>query len=184
MIAMSTQGMLAERLPDAPPVPDGFDQIVRVLGDPRPLLSADGTLSATNRARWEEQTLARGTLPFPIPLDARNPAAGVKRTFYAHRKLVPTFERIFGEIDRLGLRGAITSWDGLYDFRPVRGTTRRLSLHAFGAALDLNAAGNALGEAGDMPATLIEIFEHFGFYWGGRFRGRRDPMHFQYAIGD
>jgi hypothetical protein len=66
------------RLLDAPEVPDGFEAVVRIFGDPRPLLSADGALLGANRARWEQDTLARGTLPFPIPLDADQPAAGVK----------------------------------------------------------------------------------------------------------
>jgi hypothetical protein len=56
-------------------------------------------------------------------------------------------------------------------------------LHAFGAAIDLNAAANPLGEQGSMDSRVIEVFEHFGFFWGGRFHGRPDPMHFQYATG-
>lgn len=170
------------RPPDAPPVPDGFDAIVATFGDPRPLLEPDGTMSDTNRAVWERQTLARGHLPFRIPIDPANPEAGTAGAFAAHRRLTGVFEAVFQELDRLGLRGAITSWGGIYNFRSIRGV-QRLSLHAFGAAVDLNAETNALGTPGDMDPRVIEVFRHFGFFWGGDFHGRPDPMHFQYATG-
>jgi hypothetical protein len=168
--------------PDAPSVPDGFDQIIATFGDPRPLLSADGTITADNEARWQRKTLAAGELPFDIPIDPKNPAAGVKRRFWAHRKLVSTFVAVFSEIARLGLEGQVHSWGGLYGFRAIRGSTH-LSLHAFGAAVDLNAETNPLGGPGDMSSDLIDVFEHFGFFWGGNFHSRPDPMHFQYATG-
>ncbi|MCU0972135.1 MAG: M15 family metallopeptidase [Gammaproteobacteria bacterium] len=41
-----------------------------------------------------------------------------------------------------------------------------------------------MGTAGDMDARLVELFEGFGFLWGGRWAGRsKDPMHFQYCTG-
>jgi hypothetical protein len=169
--------------PGLPAVPEGFDEVLALYGDPRPLLAPDGTLTAENEALWQRQTLSRGELPFPIALDPAHPEKGTKTTFYAHRKLVSAFAAVFGEIDRLGLRAHLRSWGGIYNFRPIRGTTTRLSLHCFGAAIDLNSESNALGTAGDMHAGIIDIFEHFGFFWGGNFRGRPDPMHFQYARG-
>ena len=164
---------------DGPPVPDGFDQVIATFGDPHPYLSADGSISDDKKADWERSTLAKGTLPWPVPMDGGE----FKVTFYAHRKLVTTFVAVFAEIARLNLKDLITSFDGIYDFRPIRGTTTRISLHAFGAAIDLNAATNELGTDGHMPQAIIEVFEHFGFFWGGNFHSRRDPMHFQYATG-
>jgi hypothetical protein len=165
--------------PDLPPVPNGFAEVLAAYGDPRPLLSADGSLSPDNEALWQRQTLSRGTLPFPIPVEAGK----VKTSFYAHHKLVSAFEAVFEEIARLGLQDHIRSWGGIYNFRPIRGTTARLSLHCFGAAIDLNSESNKLGSEGDMSPRVVEVFEHFGFLWGGNFRGRSDPMHFQYARG-
>lgn len=165
-----------------PPVPNGFAEVIALYGDPRPLIGADGGLDAEAENLWQRQTLGRCPLPFPIPLDPRDPAK-VKTSFYAHRKLVGVFEAVFQEIARLGLREHIHSWGGIYNFRPIRGTTRRLSLHAFGAAIDLNSESNPLGGTGDMSDEIVEVFTHFGFVWGGNFRTRPDPMHFQYAIG-
>jgi hypothetical protein len=167
---------------DAPPVPDGFDEVIALYGDPRPLIGPDGGLDAHADVEWQRRILGRGTLPFPIPIDPRDPAK-VKTTFYAHRRLVNVFQTVFEEIARLGLRKALHSWGGIYNFRPIRGTTQRLSLHAFGAAVDLNSETNRLGDAGDMDPAVVEISTHFGFVWGGDFRSRPDPMHFQYATG-
>ena len=167
---------------NAPPVPDGFDEVIALYGDPRPLIGPDGGLDADADELWQRQILGRGTLPFAIPLDPRNPAK-VKTKFYAHRKLVGVFEAVFQEIARLGLQGEIHSWGGIYNFRPIRGAKKRLSLHAFGAAIDLNSETNPLGQTGDMSDAIVEIFQHFGFLWGGDFRTRPDPMHFQYATG-
>jgi hypothetical protein len=166
--------------PGAPAVPNGFDEVIAAFGDPRPLLGADGRMPPENDELWQRRILAKGTLPFPIPLD--DPPGPQKTTFWAHRRLTPVFEAVFQEIDRLGLRGAIRTWGGIYNFRSIRGRTN-LSLHAFGAAIDLNAASNQLGTAGDMNPRVVEVFTHFGFRWGGDFRGRPDPMHFQYATG-
>jgi hypothetical protein len=167
---------------DAPVVPEGFEQVLVAFGDPRPLLEADGSISKDNDLRWQRQVLAAGELPFAIPLSPSDPSKGVKKKFFAHRRLVSTFTAAFAEIDRLGLRASIHSWGGIYNFRPVRGG-RSLSLHAFGAAIDLNAETNGLGEEGDMDPRVVQVFEHFGFFWGGNFRSRPDPMHFQYATG-
>jgi hypothetical protein len=177
------QTVTGVRPPDVPGVPVGFDQVLAAFGDPRPLLAADGSITDENREAWERRTLARGTLAFPIPVDPDNPGAGTKTAFYAHHLLVPVFESVFAEIERLELQGLVRSWDGIYNFRPIRGTTAHISLHAFGAAIDLNANSNQLGTAGDMDPRIVEVFEHFGFFWGGRFLHRPDPMHFQYATG-
>src|SRR4029077_6764120 len=67
---------------DTPPVPDGFDEIISLYGDPRPLLGPDGALDPEADTEWQRRTLGRGSLPFPIPLDPRSPTK-VKTTFYA-----------------------------------------------------------------------------------------------------
>ncbi len=88
---------------------------------------------------------------------------------------------IFNEIIYQDIVDSIETFDGCYVIRPIRGSTR-WSLHSFGIALDFNASTNQLGTDGNMNEALIDIFESFGWVWGGRFR-RKDPMHFQRAKG-
>lgn len=75
---------------------------------------------------------------------------------------------------------------GAYNFRPNRNDPRRLSLHSYGAAIDLDPEHNPNGRAwlpdhGMMPREVIDLFESAGWQWGGRYR-HPDPMHFQACI--
>jgi hypothetical protein len=74
-------------------------------------------------------------------------------------------------------------YGGTYNYRRISGSSN-LSLHAFGAAIDLDPDHNPLGmpwraDAGMMPMEVVEIFEAEGWKWGGRFQSRKDCMHFQ-----
>jgi hypothetical protein len=78
---------------------------------------------------------------------------------------------------------------GIYNCRPIAGTNR-LSVHAFGAAVDINAkfghywqwskplAGKLVWQ-NQIPQEIVEIFERHGFIWGGRWY-HFDSLHFEY----
>ncbi len=78
---------------------------------------------------------------------------------------------------------------GTFVCRPVK-DTGRLSMHAYGAALDLNlkfsnywlweAQGAAnIPYRNAMPREIVDAFERHGFIWGGRWY-HYDTMHFEY----
>ena len=73
----------------------------------------------------------------------------------------------------------LATYDGCYNDRSIRGSTRR-SMHALGAAIDLDAEHNPLGATtGRMPRAVVEIFKAEGWRWGGDYHGRKDWMHFE-----
>lgn len=74
----------------------------------------------------------------------------------------------------------IHTYDGCYVVRNVRGMSTR-SIHSWGLAIDVNASQNALGSPGTQNEELIREFENQGFFWGGNYHNRKDPMHFQFA---
>lgn len=77
----------------------------------------------------------------------------------------------------------IRNYSGSYNYRPIRGSSR-LSCHAFGAAIDFDAEHLPLGQgvaASAMPESVVQAFKAQGFFWGGDYTGRKDPMHFQLA---
>lgn len=80
-------------------------------------------------------------------------------------------------IDRAG----ISKYAGSYNKRLIRGSATRWSNHAFGAAIDLNADENGLGQSGNMPPAVIAAFKAQGAKWGGNYVGRKDPMHFEFV---
>lgn len=78
---------------------------------------------------------------------------------------------------------------GTYNCRPIA-NTKRLSVHAFGAALDINTQFSdywewSKGPAGTakwrnrIPGQIGEIFERHGFIWGAKWY-HFDTMHFEY----
>jgi hypothetical protein len=73
---------------------------------------------------------------------------------------------------------------GVYNCRVVKDTGNR-SMHAWGAAIDLNTKYSDYwmwskgGYRNRIPMQIVEIFEKHGFIWGGKW-GHFDTMHFEY----
>lgn len=60
-----------------------------------------------------------------------------------------------------------------------------LSTHSFGISVDINYEENCNGcSSYTMPMEIVDIFESYGFRWGGRYKSvfgsTIDPMHFEY----
>lgn len=81
---------------------------------------------------------------------------------------------------------------GTFYWRPVRGA-KRLSAHSYGMAIDI-AVDNSdywlwrnkgasettkIKYANRIPMEIVEVFEKYGFVWGGRWY-HYDTMHFEY----
>ena len=100
-----------------------------------------------------------------------------------HRLLIPQLQAALAEITEEGLASLIRPDDygGCYVPRFIdRDPSLPLSMHAFGLAVDINVSTNLLGTEGDQDPRVVEIFEKWGFDWGGHW-DRPDPMHFELA---
>jgi len=99
--------------------------------------------------------------------------------------------KVSAEIDALPRDIARAAYPiaGTYSCRPVA-DTGRLSMHSYGAAIDLNLKWSdywywqARGAAtvpykNRMPREIVDIFERHGFIWGGKWY-HYDTMHFEY----
>ena len=98
-----------------------------------------------------------------------------------HRRMVDQLAGALGEIEEAGLAELIDTSDygGCWvprhiDFNPAR----PLSMHSWGLAVDLNVSTNGLGQPPTMDPRIVEIFDRWGFAWGGRW-SRPDGMHFE-----
>ena len=77
---------------------------------------------------------------------------------------------------------------GTFNWRKIAGTDR-LSMHSFGVTIDINVKyshywrwatqKNPLLYQNEIPLEIVEIFEHYGFIWGGKWY-HYDTMHFEY----
>lgn len=78
--------------------------------------------------------------------------------------------------------------NGTYSFRKIA-NSNNLSLHSFGIAIDLdiknsdywlwNDSKKKINYKNKIPIEIVEIFEKYGFIWGGRWY-HYDTMHFEY----
>ena len=164
-------------MPVLTPPPVGYDGIIRFCGDIGAYLRQDGTISR----EWESEKLAFARLPAPMVLswDLSTEISRVR----VHKKAVGVFEAAFRAVHQQGLWRHLRVFGGAYVFRVVRGAAK-LSTHAFGLGTDHDPKGNPLGTPPSecaMPRDAVEVMEDYGFTWGGRFSGRPDCMHFQFA---
>jgi hypothetical protein len=102
------------------------------------------------------------------------------------------FERVSQELDHLpdSLLAYVRTPAGTFKWRVIAGT-KRLSMHSFGIAIDINLARShywrydkptAEGTYryhNQIPVEIVRIFERHGFLWGGRWY-HYDTMHFEY----
>ncbi len=154
--------------------PNGLDEIKALYGDPALLQRDDGTVSPI----WELR-MVRVRFPGPVPLGWGDhlPCSGAR----VNEAIAVEVTAVFSALQRAGLWDHIVTFDGAYAWRAQRGSNK-LSMHAFGGALDFNAATNQLGTKGDMHPDVVACFEARGWEWGGRWH-RPDCQHFQMARG-
>jgi hypothetical protein len=138
----------------------------------------------TPKTKSLEDQLTRIKPPFTLYY-AGKPVSGVlvhrkaaDALMGALRKIWDYYEHDQAEIDRLG----ISEYAGAYNPRLVRGSKTRWSNHAYGAGIDLFASKNGMGSGqGKMPKPVVAAFKSEGARWGGDYRGRTDPMHFEFV---
>lgn len=134
---------------------------------------------------------------------------GRRVAFHARHGAADALARVSSRVAPLlaarpGMRPLIFPLGGTFCWRVIAGTNR-LSVHSFGAALDLNEnlpywrtykgpgqgqgqdlgqgtapdPGLAVAESLAFPADVVEAFEAEGFIWGGKWAAF-DLMHFEY----
>lgn len=101
------------------------------------------------------------------------------------------FQAVSDELDKLPeLWPYLLRPGGSFTWRPIAGTNR-LSVHSFGAAVDINVGKSnywrnvkqdeesQFDYKNGIPAKIVEVFERHGFIWGGWWY-HYDTMHFEY----
>jgi hypothetical protein len=85
-----------------------------------------------------------------------------------------------------GLKKYLVPVGGTFTWRRIAGTNR-LSVHSFGAAIDINVKYSAYWRwskgpyryRNRIPLEIVKAFERHGFIWGGKWY-HYDTMHFEY----
>jgi hypothetical protein len=73
-----------------------------------------------------------------------------------------------------------------YSDRNIKGTNTK-SIHAYGAAIDINPEKNPMGKnlVTDLPPSAVEFAKKLGLGWGGDWTGgQKDAMHFSADVSE
>ena len=111
-------------------------------------------------------------------------AIGVQgRTAQVSKQYAPAFQQLLTALDQTGYK--VYSLGGYAD-RDVNGQPGKKSLHALGAAIDINPGTNPLGSqlVTDMPANISQMAAGLGLGWGGNWASKKDAMHFSAAASE
>ncbi len=124
----------------------------------------------TIESSWVQRNIASTT---QIPL--------LNGTVTCHRQMLRQLYGAMSEVQAAGLGPLIdpSQYGGCWvarhiDFNP----SKPISMHGWGLAVDMNVSTNQLGARPTLDARIVEIFDRWGFVWGGRW-SRPDGMHFE-----
>ena len=125
-----------------------------------------------------EHWFMRNMVFYDLPAELK--ALWGKKGIWVHRWVKYPLSLALDAIIEAKLTFLIKEFNGVYNLRKIRGGDKR-SFHAFGAAIDLNATQDPMGDKKiDMDEQIVEIFESIGWTWGGRWE-KPDAMHFEWG---
>lgn len=133
---------------------------------------------------WETLNLVHTFAPFTMYY-AKQP---LKHGILVHKKIVPALQAAFGEIwDKCGHDQAkvdatgVSDYGGCFNIRRIAGSNN-WSNHSWACAIDLSPSSNGFGAGhGTIGSMVVEAFKRQGAIWGGDYKGRTDPMHFEFV---
>lgn len=119
--------------------------------------------------------------PFPFTLYLGGDRLQPCSNFYGHRRIADAVTEVFDDIlDYFGIEAirenGLDNYGGCYNLRPARSMTR-MSVHAWGMAVDYLPQLAPLGKPSLIPSPVVDIFRAHGFL-SGEYWARRDGMHF------
>lgn len=130
---------------------------------------------------WQKKNIVIINIPQLIGVKGASKSGNVQ----FHEKSARQLQNLFKSWEDAGLRDRILSFGGTWVARFIRGSNTTLSNHSLGTAFDINVTWNALGTQGALKGQegsvreLVDIAVENGFLWGGWFKKRSDPMHFE-----
>jgi len=120
--------------------------------------------------------LIHGLVDIPLPPNVTDHFGRPSSSITCHKSMKAPLESVFRCLavhDTTLLR----SVNGCYCYRNIRDTDR-LSNHAHGTAIDINARWNGYGQPSTQSPILVWCFKQAGFLWGGDWK-TPDAMHFE-----
>ncbi|WP_261199228.1 M15 family metallopeptidase [Laspinema olomoucense] len=142
-----------------PPIPDNYDELYRYYGDP-----LDPEFGKN----------------YIVTIGLKNPNGGEWKV-ECHKAIAERLRQVWEELingDNLHL---IQTYNGCLNIRMKRGKNEP-SVHSWGLAIDVNAEEYPLGSPKQQPEVITQAFKNQGLSWGGYWKSRKDPMHYEFSV--
>lgn len=135
-------------------------------------------------ANWQSTFLTRITPPFQMFYN-KNKIPSI----LVNKMCAPAILSVFNEVwnicdhdqaktDKTG----ITDFGGCFNIRPIAGSKGSWSNHSWACAIDLSPTSNGFNvKKTTLGSIVVDTFKAHGARWGGDYKGRKDPMHFEFV---
>src|SRR5437868_6818809 len=142
-------------------IPNGLDEIIATFG-------------SLDTPDFEKLNIVSLTFPYALSFGGK-PVIHER----CHKLTVEHFQKAFQGILDAGLQDQVKDYGGIYNQRAIRSQESHPSTHSWGIAIDVEPEAFPLGSDMRFPDGIVKIFQDAGFFYGGDFKSRKDPMHFQ-----
>lgn len=133
-------------------------------------------------SNWEGLNLVSIIPPFQMYYD-KHPIKSLR----VHKKCATAFLAAFNEIaDKCGHdqkkidATGITDYAGCFNIRKIS-SSNNWSNHSWACAADFSPNTNGFNMKGTLSGIVVTAFKNQGARWGGDYKGRKDPMHFEFV---
>lgn len=160
---------------------DRYQELCAFYGTPD--ANSDGTMDP----RWEEENIVRIVTPYQMFTSWSDRPI---KTIRCHRKIAPYLQKALEGISKEFSSKDIANFQlnkfgGCLTEPRLKKSGHGMSVHCFGAAIDLAPVPNKYGKEYNIstnmiPMRVVEIFKDHGAIWGGKWR-TPDAMHFQWT---
>lgn len=137
-------------------------------------------------ADWQTKFLTRITPPFQMYYGGKShPMPSI----LVNKMCAAAFMSVFNEIwnacgheqAKVDATGA-SDFGGCFNIRPIAGSSGSWSNHSWACAIDLSPGSNGFNvKKTTLNKIVVDTFKAHGARWGGDYKGRKDPMHFEFV---
>lgn len=132
---------------------------------------------------WGNQYLIRIQPPFVMYYEKKPMLSGVLVNKMCSGAMLAAFNEIWlkcGHDQKAVDKTGASDYGGCYNPRPIAGSSN-WSNHSWAAAIDLSPGSNGFNMKSTLSTIVIDAFKKQGALWGGDYKGRKDPMHFEFV---
>ena len=132
---------------------------------------------------WGNKYLIRIHPPFTLFYEKKPMLTGVLVNKNCALAMMAAFNEIWEKCnhdEKAVAKAGASDYGGCLNQRRIAGSNN-WSNHSWACAIDLSPGTNGFNMKGTLSSIVIDAFKRQGARWGGDYRGRKDPMHFEFV---